>query len=292
MTEEQSLLDYLAQITPTDEYIIIPSIIGALMLCGWWMYKQYDRQFHFQLDETKKQFRLGYFYTVLTGFVGGSLLGVLSRTRAGLDLESASLIAFVGGILTPWIIIKGGHTQWHLVVRAAKHPILSQVQYAPQKALPHLGGKQLSAVDRRIMEATGSTTTPIDEAGLKDWEHRRELIMSRLLSWWKKEKITKQELEEIHAVFPAVGDVRKLLLQVRELEGQQTNLSLSQKLGYEKMIFSQKQLITEYNETVQEYKGQLERGQRAQDPQYQLTKQVIYGFFGFIFRQVLIWVGV
>ena len=285
-------MDYLTSITPTDEYVVIPSVIGALLIAGWWHYKKFDRVGNFQLDEQKKQFRLGYFYTALSGFVGGSLLGILSRTRWGLDLESASVVSFMGGILTPWLLIKVGHLQWDLVVRAAKHPILSQVQSIHPKALPHYGGKNLSVVDKRIMEATGSITAPIDEAGLKDWEHRRELIMSRLLAWFKHNKITKQELEEIHAVFPAVGDVRKLMTQVRNLEGQHSDLSLSQKLGYERMIFSQKQLISDYDSTIKEYKEALERGKQALNPQYMLTKQVIYSAFGFIFRQVLIWVGV
>ena len=286
-------MEYLINITPTDEYVVIPSVLGAIMLVGWWYHKKFDRAGNFQFDEQKKQFRLGYFYTALMGFVGGSILGILSRTRGGLDLESASLISFLGGILTPWLFVKFGHMQWDLVVRAAKHPILSQVQYAPPKALPYYeAGKKLSAVDRRIMEATGSHTTPIDEAGLQDWEHRRTLIMSRLLTWFKHGKITKQELEEIHAVFPAVGDVRKLLTQVKNLEGQHAGLSLSQKLDNEKLILSQKQLLEEYADTIGDYQAELERGKQAMNPQYQLTKQVIYSAFGFVFRELLLRVGV
>jgi len=292
--DEQSLVDYITSITPTDEYIIFPSIIGALLLVGWWYRQNFDRAGHFKLDEQKKQFRLGYFYTGLVGGLGGSLLGILARTRGGVDLESAALIAFCGGILTPWLVIKLGHAQWDLVVRAAKHPILSQTQVIiPQKALPYYQhGKILTATDQKIMAATGSVTSPIDEEGLKDWERRREMIMARMLTWHAHKKITTKELEEVHAIFPAVGDVRKLLSQVKSLEGQQSDLTLAEKMNYEHMIISYKQLIDEYDGTVKGYQAELERGKKAMNPQYMLTKQVIYSAFGFLLRQILVWVGV
>lgn len=293
MQDEYSLVDYITNITPTDEYIIFPSVFGALLLIGYWYYKKFDTKGHFQLDETKKQFRLGYFYTGLVGGVGGSLLGILSRTRGGFDLESAGLLAFIGGMATPWLLVKAGHAQWDLVVRAAKHPILSQTQVIPQRALPlYHAGKVLTETDQAIMAQTGSKIAPIDEAGLQDWEKRRDMLMRRMLAWYQQNKITKQELTEIHAIYPAVGDVRKLLSQVQTLEGKQTDLTLADQMNYEKTILSYKQLIHEYDGTVQGYKRELERGKKAMDPQYQLTKQMIYGAFGFFFRQFLLWIGV
>lgn len=301
MQEEQSLVDYIFNLAPADTYLVIPSIIGGLMMFGIWYAKKFDTQMHFQLNEKKKQFRLGGFYTGLVGFVGGAGMGWLARNKGSMDLESTAFIAFLGGMVAPWALIKVGHMQWELVVKAAKHPLLSSTQYAPPQARA-LGyaGKELSVVDRKLMRETGSTTAPIDESGLRDWEHRRELILARMLKWWNRQKdlpaqyqtIPTEELEEVHSIFPAIGDVRSLLNQVKSLEGKETQLTLSQKLSYDQMIYSQKEVIEDQTELIDEYKMELERGRRSQNPQYQLTKQVIYSTFGFVLRQLLVWAGV
>lgn len=300
MTEETSIIDYLTKITLTDQYIVIPSVFGALIILGWWYYKEFDRKSQFQLDERKKQFRLGYLNTILSGFAGGSIIALLARARFDLSLENAGVLSFLGGVVVPWTIIKAGHWQWQLVVRGAKHPLFSSVTYQAQRALSYSGDSRLSAVDKKIMSATGSTTEPIDEAGLKDWEQRRDIALMRMLGWWKRQKdfpleyqcIPKNELEEVHAIIPRVDSVRGLMKQVKGLEGQQSDLNLSQKLGYERMIISQQQLMDQYQGTIEDYQAALKKQHRAQDPQYQITKQVIYGFFGFFFRQILVWIGV
>lgn len=300
MTEETSLIDYITNITLADQYIVIPSVFGALVMMGWWYYKEFDRKAYFQLDERKKQFRLGYMNTVLSGFAGGSILALLVRSRFGIDLDSAGVLSFLGGALVPWTLIKAGHWQWQLVVQGAKHPLFASVTHQQQKALTYAGDRSLSAVDKKIMSATGSTTTPIDESGLKDWEQRRDLALARMLGWWQRQKkfppqyqcIPDSELEEVHSIIPQVNSVRGLMQQVQGLEGQQSDLTLSQKLGYERMIMSQSQLMDQYQGTIEEYQEALEKQHRSQDPQYQVTKQIIYGFFGFLFRQLLIWVGV
>lgn len=288
MAEETSLLDWFSQFTPSDD-IWLGALIGGILMWGWWRYKQADLAHGVTIDKTKKEISLGLYLSAFVGFIGGSLIAILAH-KQGLDVESSALIAGIGGIVSTWSFHKIANWQYTLAVKVAQHPIL-----APNPTIKHAltdksGFSTLSVLDKKIRKITGDPTMPVSGESVKDWEHRRELILHTMVKWYDEGRApTKEELAQIHSIFPNAPDLEAIRREVEELGSTQTSLQLSEKMKTDQIILTQSSMIEEYSTELKAAQEQLKLRDRRYQPQHRYPRELIYSLAGTAFGYFMRW---
>lgn len=292
--ESQSILEWLGGITPSD-YVWIAALIGGALMWGVWRYQKKDMHHTPQIDKSRKKIKLGLYASGVVGLGGGVGLTSLLYDR-GMSGDNLIVISAIAGFISTWLFHRVANWQYDWFSKLAQNPIFA-AEPLPRYALPPPRGysgktRAMSSLDRQIHQIMGKTTDPVPISYVQDWNNRRTQILTvQTKAYMEERPLTKDELEQIHLIFPEAPDLENIQKEVDDLGNQHTNLTLTEKMSYRNLLITYQEALDVAITELQDASRQLDDRDKRYRPEHRVPREIIYTGLGtiggFLFRSFI-----
>ena len=281
--ETINIFDAISGAVPEAAPILVGGILGGLAIWGIWYQQKTDRSKYLQINDQSKRITLGALYSAIIGFLSGSFLGITVSNK-GLDNNSAAFVAFITGVVSPWVVHKLLNHSYDIVCKIAQSKWFTTV--TPQ---------QIQIIGDPSSKVQAGSHSPyngqIQSGDAQTWGVNRAIMLAQMATMNKEGRLSNDELKYFHSSLPTAYDVEEMQSQALVLQQRTTELTIGQSLDLNKLVYQQGIHMDKQEQVMEKQQALLERHETRYEPTGRIIRDVTFGVSGFVLRWIIGWIG-